>query len=128
MGYVFMAVGLISLLAGGIGIMNVTLAVVYSRIREIGIRRAVGARRIDILVQFVLESMVLAMLGGLAGVGLGAAGIWQVPRYMREVEASVTPGIVMICLGISVAVGLFFSIYPAYEASKLDPVEALRYE
>ena len=128
MGYVFMAVGLISLLAGGIGIMNVSLAVVYSRIREIGIRRAVGARRMDILVQFVLEALLLAMLGGLAGVALGAVGIWQVPKYLREVNASVTPGIVAACLLISMAVGLFFSIYPAWLAAKLDPIEALRYE
>lgn len=128
MGYVFLIVGAISLLAGGIGIMNVSLAVVYSRIREIGIRRAVGATRLDILVQFVLESMLLSFLGGLGGVVLGGVGVWQVPKYAKDVDALVTPGIVLLCLGISVAVGLFFSIYPAWQAAKLDPVEALRYE
>jgi len=128
MRYVFLGVGIISLLAGGIGIMNVALAVVYSRIREIGIRRAVGATRMDILVQFVLESILLSFLGGVAGVGLGAAGVWQVPKYWKDFEAILSPSAVAICLGISVAVGLFFSIYPASQASRLDPVEALRYE
>lgn len=126
--YMFMGVGIISLIAGGIGIMNVALAVVFSRIREIGIRRAVGARRLDILVQFILESVLLAALGGLAGVGLGALGAWQIPKHMREMEAVVTPAAVLLCLGISVGVGVFFSIYPAWQAAKLDPVEALRYE
>lgn len=128
MGYVFMAVGIISLFSGGIGIMNVALAVVFSRIREIGIRRAVGATRFDILGQFVLESALLGLLGGIAGVGLGAVGVWQVPKYMRDMEALITPGTVLACLGIAVAVGVFFSIYPAWQAAQLDPVEALRYE
>ena len=126
--YLFMVVGVISLIAGGIGIMNVSLAVVFSRIREIGIRRAVGARRMDILIQFILESVLLAFLGGVAGMGLGALGAWQIPLHMKEFDTKITPGSVLICMAISIGVGVFFSIYPAWQAAKLDPVEALRYE
>ncbi|MDI6871968.1 MAG: ABC transporter permease [Bacillota bacterium] len=117
----------VSLLVGGIGIMNIMLVSVTERTREIGIRKAVGAKRRDILQQFLVESMVLSVLGGVVGIlfGIGASALisklggWQtsVPTYS-----------VVLSFGFSVAVGLFFGIYPAAKAARLDPIAALRYE
>jgi len=125
---VFLAIGIVALLSGGIGIMNVSLATVYSRIREIGIRRAVGATRADVLGQFVTEATLLAVVGGMAGILAGLAGAWALPRFSQEIEVQLRWSSALLCLGISAVVGLVFSVYPAWQASRLDPVEALRYE
>jgi putative ABC transport system permease protein len=117
----------ISLLVGGIGIMNIMLVSVSERTREIGIRRAVGAKRKDILLQFVVESIVLSGLGGLIGTILGFIGsevVGQVTGWATEVA----PATVFLTVGFSMAVGAFFGFYPARRASRLDPIEALRHQ
>lgn len=117
----------ISLLVGGIGIMNVMLIGVAERTREIGIRLAVGARRRDILLQFLLESLVLSAAGGAAGVGLGFAGSLALGRFMGT-PALVRPTTILLGLGFALAVGVFFGLYPAQRAAAMRPTEALRYE
>ncbi|MBI4770129.1 MAG: ABC transporter permease [Chloroflexi bacterium] len=121
----------ISLIVGGIGIMNIMLVSVTERTREIGIRKAVGARRSDILMQFLVESALLSVLGGLIGILLG----WLISALMGRVQlgnTAITPVVgldtVLLATAFSVAVGLFFGIYPATRAASLQPVEALRYE
>jgi putative ABC transport system permease protein len=115
----------ISLLVGGIGIMNIMLVSVSERTREIGIRKAVGARTYDILSQFVIEAMVLSILGGGIGILVGSGGAWALHKW---VPAQVTLWSVALAFVFSAAVGVFFGVYPAYRASRLDPIEALRYE
>ena len=115
----------ISLLVGGIGIMNIMLVSVSERTREIGIRKAVGARTYDILSQFVIEAMVLSVLGGVLGILVGAGGALAMQKW---VPAQVTFWAVALAFLFSAAVGIFFGVYPAYRASRLDPIEALRYE
>ncbi len=122
------AIAGISLLVGGIGIMNIMLVSVTERTREIGIRKAVGAKRRDILWQFLIEAMVLSVLGGLVGLALGAVGARMVARLSEDLQAVLTPQIVLMATGFSAAVGLFFGIYPAMRAARLHPIEALRYE
>jgi putative ABC transport system permease protein len=122
------AIAGISLLVGGIGIMNIMLVSVTERTREIGLRKAVGAKRRDILVQFLIESVVLALVGGLIGVALGAGGALAISRLQSDLTAVVTPQSVLLATSFSAAVGLFFGIYPATRASRLNPIEALRYE
>jgi putative ABC transport system permease protein len=117
----------ISLLVGGIGIMNIMLATVLERTREIGVRRAVGARRNDIRFQFVVESFAISLIGGLAGVVAGIAIARGVAAYAGW-ETIVTVGSVIISTGVAMAVGLASGIYPATRAAGLDPIEALRYE
>ena len=121
------AIAGVSLLVGGIGIMNIMLATVLERTREIGVRRAVGARRADIRNQFIVESFSISLLGGLAGivVGVTIAGIVAV---WAEWPTVVTVFSVVLSTGVSVAVGLASGIYPALRAANLDPIEALRYE
>jgi putative ABC transport system permease protein len=122
-------VGGLSLLVGGIGIMNIMLVSVTERTREIGIRKAVGAKQSDILLQFITESMTVSGLGGLIGVAFGygvskvisAAAGEKLPTY-------VPPWAAMLGFGFAVGVGMFFGIYPAFRAARLDPIEALRYE
>jgi putative ABC transport system permease protein len=115
----------ISLLVGGIGIMNIMLVSVSERTREIGIRKAVGARTYDILSQFVIEAIVLSVVGGGIGILVGAGGALA----LRAVVATtVTWWAVTLAFFFSAAVGVFFGVYPAYRASRLDPIEALRYE
>jgi putative ABC transport system permease protein len=122
------AIAAIALLVGGIGIMNIMLVSVTERTREIGIRKAVGAKRRDILLQFLIESMVMSMLGGFIGIGLGFAGSQVVTSLAENLETTITPGAILLATGFSMAVGLFFGIYPATRAAQLNPIEALRYE
>jgi putative ABC transport system permease protein len=124
----------ISLLVGGVGIMNIMLVSVTERTREIGIRMAVGARSRDILRQFLVESIVLSMFGGVIGFALGvaaSAGVAQIiNRLMEGTQWPVTISIPAAIMAVmfSAAVGMFFGYYPARRASRLDPIEALRYE
>ena len=118
----------ISLLVGGIGIMNIMLATVTERTREIGIRRALGAKQRDITMQFLIETIVLSGVGGVLGVCIGI-GIPEILRYFAtDQEPVVTGGSVFLAFGISVGVGILFGLYPARRAAKMDPIEALRHE
>lgn len=126
--YTILSLGLIAILAGGVGIMNVTLATVFSRIREIGLRRAVGATRLDILLQFVIEAMLLGFLGGVAGVALGLGGLLFVAEEGLEKLGFLVWWHYFATVAISVGASFVFALYPAYSASRLDPAEALRYE
>ncbi len=117
----------ISLLVGGIGIMNIMLASVTERTREIGIRRAIGAKKRQIIGQFLIETVVLSMAGGLIGIGLGV-GIPQVIEYYAGMPTSVQPWMIGLSVGISMLVGIVFGLYPAVRAANLDPIQALRHE
>jgi putative ABC transport system permease protein len=125
--WVMRIVASIALLVSGIGIMNIMLVVVMERTREIGLRKALGATRAAILGQFLVEAVVLTLIGGLAGIGLGFL-IRLGVDLATPLPASVPPWAVPLALGICCAVGIFFGLYPAFRASGLDPVEALRYE
>ena len=125
------AIAAISLLVGGIGIMNIMLVSVTERTREIGIRKAVGAKRRDILIQFLLESGVLSIIGGGIGIALGGLIsyiISQIPISGMKIEALVTPDIVILSLGVSLFIGLASGIYPAMRAARLNPIDALHYQ
>jgi putative ABC transport system permease protein len=117
----------ISLLVGGIGIMNIMLASVLERTREIGVRRAVGAKRQDIVTQFLSEAVVISGLGGFSGVLLGFSIAWGV-AFFSDWNTVVTGSSVVLAFGFSLLIGLVFGTYPAYSGARLDPVEALRYE
>ena len=121
------AIASISLLVGGIGIMNIMLVSVTERTREIGIRMAIGARRKDILLQFLLEAVMICVMGGLAGVLLGVMGAWLVSKF-AEMTVVVTLNSIGISFLFAAATGIFFGFYPARKAAYLKPVEALRYE
>ena len=122
----------ISLLVGGIGIMNIMLVSVTERTREIGLRKALGARKLDILVQFLTESALLSLFGGLIGIGLGALISYAVGLLAASRGTPINPAIgidtILLATLFSTAVGLFFGLYPANRAASLEPVEALRYE
>jgi len=123
------SIAAISLVVGGIGIMNIMLVSVTERTREIGIRKAVGAKRRDVLLQFLVEAVVLSGLGGVMGVLVGWGGAQLLSRLAGELLSTlVTSGSVVMALGVSVAIGLFFGIYPARRAARLNPIDALRYE
>ena len=121
------AVAGISLLIGGIGIMNIMLVSVTERTREIGLCMAVGARGRDILAQFLIEAVSLSLLGGAIGLALGAAATWGVARFAGW-QVSMSLGAVLLAVGFAGLVGVFFGYYPARRASKLLPIEALRFE
>ena len=124
------AIGGISLLVGGIGIMNIMLVTVNERTREIGIRKAVGARRRDIMWQFLIESVALTGIGGVLGILLGW-GITQAVALIPQASGLtllITPATVIIAVGVSVAIGVVFGLYPAMRAARLHPIQALRYE
>jgi putative ABC transport system permease protein len=118
----------VSLLVGGIGIMNIMLVSVTERTREIGIRKAVGAKRRDILVQFLIEAVVLSLLGGLVGITIGVSGTIGVSSAVEDLTLHLSPSTILLATGFSMTVGLFFGIYPAVRASRLNPIDALRYE
>jgi len=121
------AIAAISLLVGGIGIMNITLVSVRERTREIGLRKAVGARRNVILLQFLAETLTLSIMGGIVGILLGAGIAWVV-SLTGLITTLVTADTIILAFGSAVVIGLFFGIYPAYQAAGLRPIEALRYE
>jgi putative ABC transport system permease protein len=118
----------ISLLVGGIGIMNIMLATVTERTREIGIRRALGAKRRDITQQFLIETIVLSGVGGLLGITVGVLIPQLIIYFIPDQRAIVTGSSVILSFGISVAIGILFGIYPARRAALMDPIEALRHE
>ncbi len=121
------AIAAISLLVGGIGIMNIMLVSVTERTREIGIRKAIGARRKDILTQFLIEAITMSVAGGIIGILFGAA-IGMAVNATGVIKTTLDPTSVLLAVGFSVAVGLFFGLYPAARAASLHPIEALRYE
>jgi putative ABC transport system permease protein len=124
---VMVAIASISLLVGGIGIMNIMLASIYERTHEIGVRRAVGARKRDIIRQFLIEAVLISFVGGIIGIGSGF-GMSRGIAWLAGWSTIVTADSILLAFIVSVAVGLVFGTYPALKAARLDPVEALRYE
>ncbi len=124
---VMLCIAGISLLVGGIGIMNIMLATVLERTKEIGIRRAIGARQADIIRQFLMEALLISMLGGLIGIAFGFT-LSKVIATAAGWSTVVTTSSIVVAFGVSVGIGLLFGIYPAMQAAKLDPIEAIRYE
>jgi len=127
MTWLLAAVAAVSLLVGGIGIMNIMLVSVTERTREIGLRLSVGARDIDVLLQFLVEAIVLSLAGGAIGIGVGFGASVLISRIMGW-SALVTPEAVLLSFGFAAAIGIFFGFYPARKAAQLDPIAALRYE
>ncbi len=116
----------ISLLVGGIGVMNIMLVSVTERTQEIGLRKAIGAKEHDILLQFLIESIILSAAGGIIGIALGSGAVMLVATFSPLTGAAVSAPAVILSLSVSGAIGLFFGVFPAYRASKLDPIVALR--
>jgi putative ABC transport system permease protein len=124
---VMVAIASISLLVGGIGIMNIMLASVLERTREIGVRRAIGARQKDVVRQFLIETTIISLTGGVAGILMGVA-MSQLIGVLAGWSTIVTTSSIVLAFGVSVAIGIVFGLYPAIRASRLDPVKALHYE
>ena len=120
-------VALLSLVVGGVGIMNIMLVSVTERTREIGLRMAVGARGSRILTQFLTESVLLCLLGGLVGIGVGRLASTIIAKVLGW-PVSVSLGAILISAGVSAAIGVVFGFYPAWRASRLNPIDALRHE
>ncbi|PYM03473.1 MAG: multidrug ABC transporter substrate-binding protein [Candidatus Rokuibacteriota bacterium] len=127
MTYLLAAIASVSLVVGGIGIMNIMLVSVTERTREIGLRMAVGARRRDILVQFLVEAITLSLIGGAIGIAVGLGGSRAI-SYVAEWRTLVAPEAIALAFGFAAAIGVFFGFYPARKAARLNPIEALRYE
>jgi ABC-type antimicrobial peptide transport system permease subunit len=127
MGKLLLAVALISLIVGGVGIMNIMLVSVTERTREIGLRMAVGARAANILRQFLVEAVVLCLIGGATGILLGRSASMMVQRFLHWPTETSLPAVIAAVF-VSASVGIVFGYYPAWKASRLDPIEALRYE
>jgi putative ABC transport system permease protein len=125
--FLLAGIALVSLLVGGIGIMNIMLVSVTERTREIGVRKALGARKRDILLQFLIEALALCLVGGLMGVILGVGGAMALQR-LAGWNMAVSPESIVIAFAFSAAVGIFFGLWPARRAARLDPIESLRYE
>jgi putative ABC transport system permease protein len=125
--YLLAGIAAVSLLVGGIGIMNIMLVSVTERTREIGVRKALGATKINILLQFLIEAVVLCLLGGVVGVAAGAGGAWGFEHFFKT-NTSIAPESVALALGFSAGVGVLFGVWPARRAAGLDPIVALRYE
>jgi putative ABC transport system permease protein len=125
MGYLLGAIAAVSLVVGGIGIMNIMLVSVTERTREIGIRMAIGARRRDVLLQFLIEALTLSLIGCGIGLLLGVGGAWLVGQ-LSGIQVIVSPASVLLAVGVAFFVGVFFGFYPARRAASLDPIEALR--
>ena len=130
MGGLSVAVGgiaAISLVVGGIGIMNIMLVSVTERTREIGIRKALGAKTRDVMLQFLTESAILSAMGGILGILIGT-GLVSLGAMALQVSVVVKPSVIILAVGFSAMVGIFFGLYPASKAARSDPIDALRYE
>jgi len=127
MTYLLASIAAVSLLVGGIGIMNIMLVSVTERTREIGLRLSVGASDLDVLLQFLVEAIVLSLAGGAIGVAVGVGASWTVHSLLQW-STQVTTGAVALSFGCAAAIGIFFGFYPARKAASLDPIDALRYE
>jgi putative ABC transport system permease protein len=127
MTWLLAAVAAVSLIVGGIGIMNIMLVSVTERTREIGLRLSVGARDVDVLLQFLVEAIVISLFGGLIGIGLGY-GLSDVLERTLAWRTSIPANAIGMAFGFAAATGVFFGFYPARKAAGLDPIEALRYE
>lgn len=122
------SIAAISLLVGGIGVMNTMLATIAQRTREIGLRRAIGAKKRHIIRQFVVETLVLTVGGGVIGIGLGVSLSKIIPILVPTYVTIISVHSIIMAFSVSVLVGIIFGLYPAYRAANIDPIEALRYE